>query len=153
MIFRSRGKEIMTAIRKGALAAILMLVATATMALAQGPIHKRVNYSINVEHALRMGDYILPPGKYVLYQINQNDTNLFALYHRDLTRSPIAMIRTTRIEYSTGEYPDKTAMFLEIDETSRDAHPVLRGWNIPGMDGFEIISVVAKDNHILTRVQ
>ena len=143
----------MTTMRKGAMAAILMLVATATMALAQGPIHKRVNYSINVHHALRMGDYILPPGKYVLYQINQNDTNLFALYQEDMTRSPIAMIRTARIEYNAGEYPDRTAMFLEIDETSRDTHPVLRGWNIPGMDGFEIISVVAKDSRILTRVK
>jgi hypothetical protein len=143
----------MTGIRKGALAAVLMLVAMTTMALGQGPLHKRVNYSINVHYALRMGDYMLPPGKYVLYQINQNDTNLFALYQKDMMRSPIAMIRTTRIEYNTGDYPDKTAILLNIDETSRDNHPVLRGWNIPGMDGFEIISVVASENSVLTRVR
>ncbi|HSE98594.1 MAG TPA: hypothetical protein VLD57_10050 [Blastocatellia bacterium] len=139
--------------RKGALAAILMLVAMSVAALAQGPINKRVNYSINVNYALRMGDYMLPPGKYVLYQINQNDTNLFALYQEDMTQSPVAMIRTVRIEYRGNDYPEDTEMLLTIDEDSVDSHPVLRGWNIPGMDGFEIISVVAKDTGVLTRVR
>jgi hypothetical protein len=139
--------------RKGALAAIILSVAMTAIAFAQGPIHKRVNYTINVPYELRMGDYMLPAGKYVLYQINQNDTNLFGLYQMDLTDEPIAMIRTVRIDYSGTEYPEDTKMILDIDESSYDSHPVLRGWNIPGMDGFEIISVVAKDSGILTRVK
>lgn len=143
----------MNRLRRGAIAAVLMLAAMSTLALAQGPLHKRVNYSINVSHALRMGDYILPAGRYVLYQPNQNDVNLFALYHTDLTRSPIAMIRTTRIEYQANDYPDDTRLLINMDESSSDNHPVLRGWTIPGMDGWEIISVVAKDSSVLTRVK
>ncbi len=143
----------MTRIRKGAIAAVLMIAAMSSLALAQGPVNKRVNYSINVSHALRMGDYILPAGKYVLYQPNQNDVNLFALYHMDLTRSPIAMIRTTRVEYHANDYPDDTRLMISMDETSSDNHPVLRGWTIPGMDGWEIISVVAKNKDVLTRIR
>ena len=140
-------------IRRSAIAAILTLVATASMAFAQGPIQKRVNYTINVDHALKMGDYMVPAGKYVLYQVSANDLNLFALYQNDMTHSPIAMIRTTRIEYSGGDYPDKTRIMLDIDESSSDVHPVLRGWNIPGMDGWEIISVVAKNRSVMTRIR
>ncbi|HXG95343.1 MAG TPA: hypothetical protein VNN73_23610 [Blastocatellia bacterium] len=143
----------MRTIRRSAIAAILVFAATVSMALAQGPLQKRVNYTINVPYALRMGDYLLQPGKYVLYQISQNDLNLFALYRNDMTHSPIAMIRTTRIEYNGADYPEKTRIMLDIDESSSDVHPVLRGWNIPGMDGWEIIGVVSKDNHILTRVK
>jgi hypothetical protein len=139
--------------RNSALAAILMIAAMISITFAQGPIHKRVNYSINVHHSMRMGDYILPPGKYVLYQINANDLNLFALYQDDRTREPIAMIRTTRIDYNTTGYPEKTRLLLNIDETSSDSHPVIRGWNIPGMDGWEIISVVADEDSVLTRVR
>jgi hypothetical protein len=146
-------RVIMSSIRKSALAAVLMIAAVAASVFAQGPIQKRVNYSINVSHALRMGDYMLPAGKYVLFQVDQNDLNLFALYQNDMTRSPIAMIRTTRIEYLPGDTPSHTKMMLDIDESSADVHPVLRGWNIPGMDGWEIISVVSKSNGILTRVK
>jgi hypothetical protein len=143
----------MNTIRKSALAAIMIFAAMASVAFAQGPVQKRVNYAINVSHALRMGDYMLPPGKYVLYQVSQNDLNLFALYQDDLTRSPIAMIRTTRIEYNGTDYPGKTSMMLDIDESSADAHPMLRGWNIPGEDGWEIISIVSKNDRVLTRVK
>src|ERR1051325_1639882 len=125
----------MNSIRKSALIAVIALAAISSAALAQGQVQKRVDYGINVNHALRMGDYVLPPGKYVLYQINQNDLNLFALYQEDLTHSPIAMIRTTRIEYRSPDYPSKTRMILDVDEASEDVHPVLRGWNIPGEDG------------------
>src|SRR5215216_6511935 len=143
----------MNAIRKSALLAVMLFTAMASVVLAQGPIHKRINYTINVSHALRMGDYLLPPGRYVLYQIDQNDLNLFALYQDEMTHSPIAMIRTTRIEYQSHKFPEKTKMMLDIDETSGDAHPVLQGWNIPGEDGWEIISVVSKKEGVLTRVK
>jgi hypothetical protein len=143
----------MVSLRKSALAAFIVLTAITAMAFGQGPVHKRVNYTINVNHSLRMGDYMLPPGRYVIYQINQNDTNLFALYQNDMTTSPVAMIRTTRIEYQTDETPSKTEMIIDVDESSRDSHPMLKGWNIPGLDGWEIISVVSKRNGVLTRIR
>jgi hypothetical protein len=140
-------------LRKSALAAFIVLTAITAIAMGQGPVHKRVNYTINVSHSLRMGDYMLPPGKYVIYQINQNDTNLFALYQNDMTESPVAMIRTTRVEYRLGDTPSRTGMILDIDESSRDVHPSLKGWNIPGEDGWEIISVVSKREGALTRIR
>lgn len=143
----------MNMIRKSALLAVMVFTAMASVVFAQGPINKRINYTINVSHALRMGDYLLPPGRYVLYQVNQNDLNLFALYQDEMTHSPIAMIRTARIEYHATQYPEHTKMILDINETSGDAHPVLEGWNIPGEDGWEIISVVSKKDGILTRVK
>jgi hypothetical protein len=144
----------MKSLRKSMLAAIVFVAAVASMTLAQGPVQKRVNYAINVPFAVKMGDYMLPAGKYVLYQINGNDLNLFALYQNDMTHSPVAMIRTTRIEYqSSDEHPSKASMMLDIDESSSDAHPVLRGWNIPGDDGWEVISVVPKNRSVLTRIR
>jgi hypothetical protein len=143
----------MVSLRKSALAAFIVLTAMTAMVFGQGPVHKRVNYTINVSHSLRMGDYMLPPGRYVIYQINQNDTNLFALYQNDLTSSPIAMIRTTRIEYPTDETPSRTEMIIDVDETGRENRPMLRGWNIPGMDGWEIISVVSKRGGVLTEIR
>ena len=143
----------MNAVRKSALLAVMVFTALASVAFAQGPLSKRINYTINVSHALRMGDYLLPPGRYVLYQVNQNDLNLFALYQEDMTHSPVAMIRTTRIEYHTDQYPEKTKMMLDINETSGEAHPVLQGWTIPGEDGWEIISVVSKKEGVMTRLK
>ena len=132
---------------------VLLISAMASLTLAQGPLQKRVNYSINAEYSLRLGDYILPPGDYVLYQISANDLNLFVLYQKDMAREPIAMIRTTRIDYQGSDYPDHTRMLLEYSESGREAYPVIRGWTIPGEDGWEIISVVAKKNSVLTRVK
>jgi hypothetical protein len=143
----------MKSLRRRALAAIFLIAATVSMVFAQGPLQKRINYTINVPYALRMGDYMLPPGSYVLYQISANDLNLFALYKGDMTRSPVAMIRTTRIEYHGQDYPSDTKLILNIDETSSTANPVLRGWNIPGNDGWEIISVVAKNRGVMTRIR
>ena len=145
----------MKGLKNSVLASLLVVTGLVSIASAQGPLNKRVNYSISAEHALRMGDYILPAGDYVLFQINQNDTNLFALYQHDMMKSPIAMIRTTRIYYPSGRYPEKTHIMLEIDEESntRGATPVLKGWTIPGLDGFEIIGVVEGKKGVLARVQ
>ncbi len=141
----------MRTIKKSMLATILMVTALATFSFGQGPVNKRLNYTINVPYELQVGNYILPMGKYVLYQIEANDPNLFALYEEDMTHEPVAMIRTTRVEYQTGEYPEKTKFMFNIDETSAQSTPILRGWTIPGQDGWEVISVVAKDNGVLTR--
>jgi hypothetical protein len=143
----------MSTARKSAIAAILIMTAAASMAFAQGPVNKRINYTINVAHAMKMGDYLLAPGSYVLYQVSQNDTDLFALYRNDMRHSPVAMIRTTRVDFSGNRYPSKTSMFLDIDESSSDLHPVIKGWTIPGEDGWEIISVVAKDKDVMTRIK
>lgn len=132
---------------------VLLISAMASLTLAQGPLQKRVNYSINAQYALRFGDYILPPGDYVLYQISANDLNLFALYQKDMAREPIAMIKTTRIYYQNGDYPEDTRMLLRHAELGSEAYPVIRGWTIAGEDGWEIISVVAKKNSVLTRVR
>jgi hypothetical protein len=133
--------------------AFLVVAAAASAAFAQGPVQKRINYTITVPFAVKMGGYVMPAGKYVLYQINGNDLNLFALYRNDMTHSPVAMIRTTRIDYQGQDYPSDTRIMVDIDESSGDTHPVLRGWNIPGDDGWEIISVVPKNRDVLTRIR
>jgi hypothetical protein len=118
--------------------------------IAQSP-DKRVNFSINAPFALRMGDYVLPPGNYVMRQVLQNDLNLFALYPENLTNEPVAMIRTTRIDYQGSNYPEDTKIFIEMDEQSPNYYPVIQGWTIPGMDGWEVISVVEKKTGFLNR--
>jgi hypothetical protein len=143
----------MKRIHTRALIVVAALVALASATFAQGPVQKRVNYSINVRHALKMGDYMLPPGNYVIYQMSQNDMNLFGLYQEDLTHEPIAMIRTVRIDYPLTDSPDDTSLILDMDESGAVANPVLKGWNIPGMDGWEIISVVSKNDSVLTKIK
>ncbi len=142
----------MKGIRKSLLP-LFMMLAMASFAFGQGPLHKRVNYTINVGHALRMGDHLLSPGRYVIYQVDQNDLNLFALYPEDLSNSPVAMLRTTRVKHDLGEGPSRTSLVIEMDESTSDTRPVLRGWQIPGMDGWEIISVVAKTSEYVTRIK
>jgi hypothetical protein len=149
----SKEEEEMNRVKQSALAALAVMMMLASFTLAQGPLQKRINYTINVAYSLRMGDYMLSPGRYVLYQINSYDPSVFALYADNMTHSPVAMIRTTRIEYHAGNYPSKTKLMLDIDESSSIAQPVIRGWTIPGEDGWEIISVVAKDDHYMTRVK
>ena len=127
-------------------------VAMAMTIFGQGPLQKRINFSINTPYAIRMGEYLLPPGEYVLYQVLQNDLNLYALYPENMTNEPIAMIRTVRIDYQANRYPEETKLFMENDEMSSDNHPVLEGWTIPGMDGWEVIGVVEKKTGVMTRV-
>lgn len=137
----------MKTMRMIAIAAVLMVFAIPAMnASAQGPIQKRVNFWINVPFEISESNMVLPAGDYVLYQILPNDLTLFALYKEDRTHPPIAMIRTTRIEYAASGYPGETRMLLDGDEERDENYPVITGWNIPGMDGFEIISVTG-DNH------
>lgn len=143
----------MNRIRKSALAALAVTMLVSAIAFAQGPIQKRINYSINVQYSLQMGEYTLSPGQYVLYQVSATDPNIFGLFPNDLTHSPVAMIHTTRISYVNGRYPQKTKIMLDVDESGNVAQPVLRGWTIPGEDGWEIISVVAKDSRYLTHVK
>ena len=131
-------------LRSFALTAILMIGVAVVPALAQGPLHKRVNFTINVPFELKRGEAVLPPGNYVLFQINMSDPQLFALFQEDLTHAPIAVIRTTRIDYSANRYPRKTRLLMDTDESWPQKYPVLEGWNIPGDDGWEVISTVTR---------
>lgn len=131
-------------LRSFALTAILLIGAVAVPAFAQGPLRKRVNFTINVPFELKKGRAVLPPGNYVLFQINTSDPQLFALYEEDMTHAPIAMLRTTRIDYSTGRYPSKTRLLMDTDESWPQKYPVLEGFNIPGDDGWEVIGSVTR---------
>lgn len=126
--------------------AILLISAVVVPALGQGPLRKRVNFSINVPYELRKSEVVLPPGNYVLYQFSDSSPNLFALYRDNIRHSPIAIITTVRIGYSGNGFPGKTRMLMETDESSPDGTRVLEGWNIPGEDGWESISAVSSRN-------
>lgn len=134
----------MLKLRSFALTAIFLIGVAVVPALASGPLHKRVNFTINVPFELKRGETVLPPGNYVLFQISANDPQLFALFQEDLTRKPIAMIRTTRVDYGGSRYPSKTKLLMDTEESWPQRYPVLEGWNIPGDDGWEVISSVTR---------
>lgn len=137
-------------LRRLTLAAAVLIAAAVMPVLAQGPVQARIHFTISSPFELKRANVVLPAGHYVLYQISRSDRHLFGLYRDDMTHPPIAMIRTTRIDY-VGRWPDKTRMLMDIDEGSPQNYPVLEGWNVPGEDGFEVISVVAKHRRALTR--
>jgi len=121
-------------------------------ALAQGPIIKRLNFDINVPYQLRMTDYVLPEGHYILKQVDQNDINLFWLYKDDMMHSPIAVVRTVRNAVISRDLPQKTELLMRFNESGDEAMPIVRGFTIPGEDPFQIISVVPKNSSVLVRV-
>jgi hypothetical protein len=124
----------------------------ASLTLAQqGNLKKRVNYSINVAYSLGVSGYIFPPGNYVLRQVSDNDLNMFYLYQGNMMHGPVAIIKTTRIEYSHNEYPEDTNLLLDTVESKGADYVVLRGWHVPGEDGWEVIGVVAKNTRGLAR--
>ena len=141
--------------KKAVIAAALLAASTCGTIFAQGPIQKRIDFNINVPYQVQMGGYMLPAGDYVLRQVSANDLNLFALYSgKYMMHSPVAMIRTTRIDYSaSGRWPEKTNLKLNIDESGGQATPVLRGWDIPGEDGWQVISVVARHKSLMARAR
>ena len=108
----------MTGNRTRVVAAVFAVLALATGALAQGNLRERIHYAINVPQALEMSGYVLPAGKYLIRQVNATDPNLFALHRGDDTNTPIATIRTTRVDYQPGDYPQDAKIRLEIDEAS-----------------------------------
>jgi len=142
-----------TTVGKGAVAAILVIAAMLSTAFAQGPIQKRIDFNINVPFEVKVGGYMLPAGDYVIHQVSANDLNLFALYPgRSMRHSPVAMIRTVRVDYyASGRYPERANVKLNIDESNNEATPVLRGWNVPGDDGWQVVSVVPRDKSMLAR--
>lgn len=145
----------MKSLRTSAITACVMLAALAVASFAQGPLHKKVNYTISAPFALQRGDRVLPAGNYVLYQFNLDNPNLFALYPEDMTHTPVAVIHTTRIDFSSRRYPEKTQILFNQDEEQmrRGVIPTVKGWTIPGTDGWEIISVVTDRNRILAEMR
>ena len=138
-------------LRSFALTVLLLIGVAVVPVLSQGTLHKRVNFTINVPFELKKGEAVLPAGNYVLFQISMGDPQLFALFPEDLTHKPIAMIRTTRIDYSGNRYPSKTKLLMDTDESWPQKYPVLEGFNIPGDDGWEVISTVTRVNGINVR--
>jgi hypothetical protein len=138
----------MKAFRNFALAAAILFAAAPFMSVsAQGPLLKTIHFTINSSFSLSNSRAVFPAGKYILHQVNANDSNLFALHPEDLTHSSIAMVRTVRIDYRGSEYPDDDNMMLNTDDEAINALPVIGGWNIAGDDGWEIISTVAKSSY------
>ncbi|HXG66851.1 MAG TPA: hypothetical protein VNO70_17245 [Blastocatellia bacterium] len=125
------------------LVAAITIGISAIIALGQGQFQEQINFTISVPHKLKTTEHVLPAGKYILKQADVNSQNLFALYPEDLTHPPIAMIRTARTTYQGNEAADgpKVILMTEGDE----AHPTLRGWEIPGQGGWEIIGVEMND--------
>src|SRR5688572_32035117 len=121
-----------------ALAVVFMVAASVMNVSAQGPLRKQVFFTISHPFEMRNSNVVLPAGKYILYQVSQDDLNLFAMYQDNLMHSPIAMVRTTRIDYSVRKAPKKTAMLVSFDEEANTVLPVIDGWTIPGMDGWEV---------------
>lgn len=119
------------------------------MALGQGPRPQRVNVTFDTPYELKVGEYVLPAGQYVLCQINDREANLFSLFPNDPTRSPLATLMTVRAYYPATESPDETRLVLRADESSPMNLPVWQGWKMPGLTGWEIVGVVAEDNHLL----
>ena len=118
------------------------------------PLKNQVDFTVSADYRLSMQGYVLPAGNYILYQVNNNNPSVFALYQSDMTNSPIAMVQTTRVDYNA-RWPQKTKMHWVIDEAFSGAIPMITGWQVAGMDGWEILSVVPKGRGItlLTRAR
>jgi len=140
----------MRAIGKCAMIAALLLAMAAT-SLAQVPTRMQIYFDINVPYAMEMGGYNLPPGHYILWQDSQNP-NFFRLYQHDLAREPLAVIYTVRGRYWT-EHSKGTRLALDVDESSGESLPVVRGFKVPFDDPWEVVSVKVKKDSMMTRVR
>jgi hypothetical protein len=118
------------------------------------PLRKRMDFTVSADYRLSMGGYVLPAGNYILYQVADNNSNVFALYQGDMTHSPIAMVQTTRIDNTTS-WPRHTKMHWQIEESYGGSIPTITGWQVAGTDGWEIIAVVPSGRglNVLTRVR
>ena len=134
------------------LTAACFLIVVASLAFAQVPSRTKFKFDINVPYELKMGQYLLPAGHYVLFQ-SSRDPNLFSLHARNLANEPIAMIQTIRVRHWTIPEDRETKMMLDINESSQHAVPVLAGWNVPYADGWEIVNVRATSDSTLSRVR
>jgi hypothetical protein len=131
----------MSGFHKSLMAATVLLACAALPVFGQGLVQDTLKFNINQPYELRTGNFVLPAGNYVLYQVNSNDPELFALYQGDRAHPPIAWVRTTRMIFAQSRYPEKAKVILEPKNENKTGHPVIEGWMIPGDDGWEIIAV------------
>jgi hypothetical protein len=143
----------MQAVQNRILGAFLMVVMAASLTFAQNQMYKRVHVDVDTPTAILMTDYVLPAGNYVLMQVNPNDYNLFALYEEGEQHKPIALVRTTRVDYGEGITAQETSLDYGTAEAGRMTYRELRGWTIPGEDGWEVISVDVKNSSMMSRVR
>jgi len=141
-------------LRKAGLIGVLLIAMVGTGVFAQSAVPRIVHYGINVQYKMRVGDYMLPPGNYVLSQVFQSDPNLYYLHPVNLTHEPIAAIRTARVSFNGRIHqPGGTQIWVDNDEeSSSNSIPVLKGWAMGGEDGWEIISVTPSKHSTLVRI-
>lgn len=130
----------MTRLLKAIIATTLLVITLGIPAFSRSSTHERVEFEINVPFRLAHSNVLLPPGKFLLYQPDANDSNLFALYPDDLMHLPIAWITTTRVEHLTGNNSERTDLMTDIDEEDGGAS-IISGWDVAGEDGWEVIAV------------
>jgi hypothetical protein len=139
------------ALKRFALVAVVLL-AVAVPILAQGPLQKRIDFTINSPFELKKSGLVLPAGNYVLFEIDAKEPHLFALYRDDMTHRPIAMIWTMRTNNMV-RWPTKTRIIMETDESSSQNYPLIEGWTVSGEDGWQVISAVTSRRSTIARYQ
>lgn len=135
----------------------LLLMASASFALAQKSAYghavftitnpaawltRQIDFTTNAPYELKTGQLLLPPGNYILYQLDPTDPTLFALYEDNLAHSPVVMVRTMFIDYGTIASAKRTRILFSREESDDGTPPVIAGWTIRGQDGWKIVSVV-----------
>jgi len=137
-------------LRKSALFVVLLLSVAAVPTLAQGPLQKRIDFTINSPFELKKSGLVLPAGNYVLFEIDAKEPHLFALYRDNMRHRPIAMIWTMRTNNMV-RWPTKTRLIMETDESSPQNYPLVEGWTVPGEDGWQVISAITSRRVTLAR--
>ena len=138
---------------KAALVAVLLGAWISVTCLGQVPSRTMVHFTISVPTAVTIGNYVLAPGTYVLYQDSQV-RELFALYPGNLATEPIAQILTNRTAYWAVRNNRQTRVELKMAESRAGVMPALKGFNVPWADRWDIVSVVAKhDSVTMTRIK
>jgi len=133
--------------------AVLFGASMSFSSLGQVPSRTIVHFTISVPTAVTIGNYVLAPGTYVLYQDSQA-RDLFAIYPGSLAVEPIAQILTTRTPYWAVRNDRQTRVELKMVESRAGLMPAMKGFNVPYADRWNIVSVVAKhDSGYMTRIK
>jgi hypothetical protein len=135
----------MTGFIRNMAAAAVLLVASAATSFGQVPTRTMVHFTIRVPVAVTIGNYALAPGTYVLYQDSQV-ADMFALYRDNMSHPPIAQILTTQTPYWAVPQNRETRVELRMTESNYGVRPVIKGFNVPFADRWNVVSVIAKHN-------
>ena len=141
-------------LRRFSLALVFLMSAAFVPAVAQvGLTQEKIHFTASTPFELKGTNMVLPAGKYVLFQIRPNDRYQFALYHGDMTDSPVALIRAVRIYYDLGRLPGKARMLMDINESSPQNYPLLEGWSVPGDYGWRVIAATPRNGTHVTKIR